>query len=217
MLNDLQIALLLQSQYNGEKVFDYENRIGEVSFAIKYYDACTVVLFEGSFNAADWFSNFQALMIDVPRIGRVEQGFYSSMPEAITDIMARLPGNKPVQIAGHSRGASHANVAASVLIDRGWAAGGIIRTTLAPARAGNSDFVKSLAGSPGTAYRNRKDEFNQDVVCCVPLHFLLEPYVDVDEWTNIDVPPAADDPWWVLGRHHIALYIAGLRALGYNP
>ena len=217
MLDDLQIAQLLAQQYDGTLVSDYAARIGEVSFAVKRYSDCTAVLFEGSFNIPDWWSNLQALMVTVPRIGRIDQGFNDDMAETIADIIPRLQPGLPTYIGGHSRGAAHTNVAAAYLIDQGWDRKSIIRTTIAPPRTGNADFAKFLQGSPGTAYRNYHNEVEQDFVVCVPIHFKLEPYVAVDPWTVIYEAPALLDPWLLLRFHHLNLYQAGIAKLFHVP
>ena len=206
MLTDYQIGQYLQAQYDGTLICDYQNRIGVVSVAVKRFLDFTLILNEGTFCLPDWASNFQASMRDVPRIGRVEQGFYENVPETVQALKSFLQPDKPLQIGGHSRGASHTNVMAAVFIDDGWDRAMIRRTAIAPARCFDAAGVEFLKGCHGTAYRNCRDVFDQDFITDVPLHFLGEPYEITDPWTTIDSPAKPDDPWLLFRRHHLSLY-----------
>lgn len=210
MLSDCEVADLLQAQYDGrQEVFDYSNTLGVVSYSIKHYPDFELLLFEGSHNVPDWFSNFQASLIRVNGFGGVEQGFYEDIPAATADIQAHLVRSKPVRIGGHSRGAAHGHIAARQLILNGYSPALITRTLFGSPRPGDLDFAVGLAGSPCHSYRNYRSFDAQDIVCDVPLHFFLERYVHPEPQIKIDVAPMADDPWLILDRHHLFLYEKG--------
>lgn len=197
----------LQLQYdNSMATFDYANRIGNVPIALKHFPDCDLVCFEGSRNLPDWYSNFKAWMIQVNGIGRVEKGFYDDTPATVADLKPRLQPGKPLVITGHSRGAGHTNVVTRELILDGYDPRMIYRVKFGEPRSGDAVYAEGFAGSPAVSLRNYGDPLDQDWVCDVPLHFMLTPYVPTEAPTMIDVPPAPDDEWGFLARHHLFLY-----------
>lgn len=205
MITDLTCATLLQSQYDGAKVFDYQDRVDNVSFAVKLLDDCSVILFEGTYNLPDWLSNFQAEMIAVKGLGGVERGFYDGLPEVLALVKPKMQRNLPVYVTGHSRGAAHANIFAVMMLNEGFNQY-LTRITFASPRCGDAEFNSRLLNISGYNYRNYHDEEHQDFVCDVPFHFNLCPYGRPEPTKLIDVPPAPNDPWLIFARHHLALY-----------
>lgn len=207
MLSDLDIANLLQAQYDGLSTFDYQNRIGAISVALKYYPDCTAVLFEGSHNIPDWFSNFEFIGIPVSGLGLIEQGFYDDMPTALETLKPYLQPDKPIHIGGHSRGAAHCNVYARMLIASGYLPSMIRRTKFGEPHSMSAKCAEGFAGSPTTSYRNYGDPLDQDFVCTVPFY----PLVASEAPTLVDAPGPPDDPWLLLKRHHLFLYTKALQ------
>ncbi len=201
-----EICDLLQNQYDDTLIADYQNRIGVVSLAVKRYPDCTLILFEGSRNIPDWYSNLKFLMVYIANFGWVEQGFYTDMPAAIDSVLPYLQQDKPVFFGAHSRGGPHANIGTRLLINKGWKRENLHRVLFAPARCFDAAGAAILQGSPGTAYRNYGSELDQDWICCVPMHVLGAPYVNTDPWTLINQPAAEGDDWLLLKRHHLFLY-----------
>ncbi len=212
MLTDLQIANLLQSQYNGDQIFDYQNKICEVTFAIKHYPDCSALLFEGTYDLDGWISNFHANLIQVPNLGGVEEGFYNGLPDVLEAIKPELLTNHPLIVCGHSRGAAQANIFAPMLKNAGFTPY-LKRVTFASPRPGNAELVAKILTIPGCNYRNYHNEEHQDFVCEVPLHFNFMPYARPQPTILLDVPPLSDDPWLIFARHHLSLYIKGLQTM----
>lgn len=207
MLSDLECANLLQSQYNGDNIFDYQIRIGVVSIAVKYSPDCTIIAFEGSYNIPDWLSNLQVSMITTP-LGRVEEGFYTDLPEVYADLKPVLK-DKPIQCIGHSRGAAHANLFGLILIKDGF--NNISRIKFGEPHSMDAETARDFAGSHGVSYWNYRDALQHDPVGSVPFYIpALAPYVPSENRTLIDVAPMPDDTWGPLARHHIYYYIQGL-------
>ena len=103
--SDPQIALLLQSQYDETpRIFDHQAVTNEVSWAVKHFDDCDVMAFEGSHNLPDWERDFQANMIHVEGLGGVHAGFYSGLPETFAAASPFFSMDKPLLVIGHSLG-----------------------------------------------------------------------------------------------------------------
>lgn len=206
MLSDLEIGNLLMQQYNAAQgVFDYQNRIENVSFGVKHYDDCSIVCCEGSYNFPDWWSNFEAEMIQVD-IGGVEKGFYTGIPDVMTLLLTMLPKDKPVYCAGHSRGSAHADLIAAYLIKADYT---VFIVVFGSPRAGDHVFATILAQGLRRAYKNRNDP-----VTCVPEPLLIPywPYIHPTAFIMVNVEPDTLDPWGLLADHHFELYLEALNA-----
>lgn len=206
MLTALQSALDCKALYDGDRIFDYAARINEVSFAIKHYPDCEEIVCEGSFNIPDWWSNFKAIMVRVPNIGGVEFGFWTGIMDTATDISNRIDKTKPVRLTGHSRGAAHARMLAVVMHGMGY---DVNLLTFESPHAGDHAFESLVDKFPNVTYRNYQAFDAQDFVCTVPFF---------DPWSGckyqsprseiiFNEPPAPNDPWFVLARHHIDLNV----------
>lgn len=203
MLSDLEVCDLLQAQYNGQSIFDFESRTGVVSVAVRRYPDCTAVLFEGSHNAVDWLSNAQFLGVPVDGLpGLIEAGFYDDMPETRDVLHPWLQPDKPVISAGHSRGAAHANIYARMLLAFTWQPSLVRRVKFGEPHSMDSVCARGFAESPAVSYRNYGSPLDQDLVCTVPFF----PLVSSEYPTLVNVPAADDDPWLALRRHHLFLY-----------
>lgn len=214
MLNDYEIALLLQKQYDKvEGVFDYSKRIGVVSVAAQRYQDHTLILCEGSYNWQDWLSNVQAAMISTP-IGRVHSGFYQDTRDALVAILPYIQTEKPVVFSGHSRGAPHANILALEYIKGGIASSMVTRVKFGEPHHFDQETLAGFQDSPQVSYWNYDDFLRHDPVGDVAYHLpLVAPYVP-EHRTIINVPPAADDQWGdAMGWHHLTPnYSTGVKA-----
>lgn len=209
MLSDLDCANLCQAQYDGASIFDVSDSICGVDFAIKTYPDCMAIAFEGSHDIPDWISNFEALMIDVPDFAGVERGFYQGLPNVLVATLPLFPKEKPVYVTGHSRGAAHAHIFAALLIKQGYK---VIVTVFGSPRPGDARLATILAPFPNRSYRNYADFDHQDFVCDVPFDIeIAAPFVHPYKQKIINMPPAPGDPWGLLARHHLFLYIAALQ------
>lgn len=212
MLSDLQIALLLQSQYDGEAIFDYQNTIEGVTFAIKLYDDCTVVLFEGSHDAPDWEHDFEAIMVypDELNGAGVHAGFWEGLPAAFDVILPYLSKDKLTVLAGHSLGAGRVNLAAGLLLGKEYDRLELVK--FASPRSNDKRLSDSIALFPLRSYWNYHNEDHHDFICDVPIAIpeILE-YDTTEPKKLIDSPPGAEDNWGVFAWHHLFLYIEGIK------
>lgn len=210
MLSDLDCANLCQAQYDSlGGIFDAVSSIAGVDFAIRSYPDCMAVVFEGSHDLPDWISNFDAVMLDVPDFAGVERGFYSGLPDVFIHVSPLLPKEKPVYVTGHSRGAAHAHIFAAMLIKQGYI---VIVTVFGSPRPGDAKLAQILSAFPNRSYRNYAGFDHQDFVCDVPFDIeIAAPYVHPYKQKIIDMPPAPNDPWGLLARHHLFLYTAALQ------
>lgn len=212
MLTDLQIAQLLQSQYNGESIFDYQDMIAGVTFAVKCYPDCNVVLFEGSHDVPDWEHDFEAAMIWPTELagGGVHEGFWLGLREAFVKIQPYLAKDKLTILCGHSLGAGRVNPAAGFLLYLGFTS--VNRVKFAPPRSNDKNLARRLSNFPVTSYWNYHDEEHHDFVCDVPLFIpIIAPYDTSEPHIMLDVAPQVDDAWGMLAYHHLFLYIEGIQ------
>lgn len=204
MLSDLQIAQILQDQYNATpNTFDFADRIDDVSFGIKRLPDCTVIAFEGTYCLPDWMSNFDTVMIHPPGIGGVSRGFYDGLPETLAALSPMLD-RPPIYCIGHSRGSAHAQIFAAMLINAGYK---VEVVTFGAPRTGDAALAAILSKSLCRWYRNYHDEEHQDLICEVPIDIPeLAPYVHPGTEIRIDIAPQPNDNWGVFARHHLFLY-----------
>jgi hypothetical protein len=210
MLVDLDLANLCQAMYDGRDTFDVDQHTSGVDWAIKSYFDCTAIVFEGSHDLPDWVSNIEFEMIQVPDFAGVEKGFYDGLPDVYAAAERYLPKDKTVYVTGHSRGAAHAQIFTAMLIKGGYRT---VTVTFGSPRPGDKDLANILIASTNRSYRNFHTFDEQDFVCDVPLCHpfgYVRPGVDL----IVDVAPSPDDPWLLLSRHHLGLYIEGVKRYG---
>lgn len=213
-LSDLDCANLCQDLYNGKSdSFDKICHTAGVDYAIKLYDDCAAVVFEGSHNIPDWLSNMETRMIHPENLKcGVEDGFYDGMEETLGASTPYLPKDLLIYVTGHSRGGAHAEIFAAQLILLGYAVKIVV---FGCPLVGDEDFCKIISGVDIHSYRNYRNVLEQDFVCTVPEHIpLIAEFQRPHGQIIIDVAPLPDDPWLLLSRHHLFLYIEGLKKLG---
>lgn len=213
MLTDYEIALLLQQQYDGfSGVFDVSAPNGTVSWALKHYDDCDVVAFEGSHDLPDWERDFKGAMIHVDGLGGVHGGFYEGLPEVLANVMPLLAKTKPIIVCGHSLGGGESQIFAGLLANAGFTEISIV--TFGCPLPGDQQLADLIALFPNRSYWNYRDFFHHDIVGSVPINLPDEPYVFPCARTLIDEPPEPLDAWGLASWHHLSpLYLNGLRKL----
>ncbi len=100
----------------------------------------TIVAFRGSQDIQNWITNFDAILIDHEKSGKVHKGFNEAIDLILEDIENNIKGlEAPLFICGHSLGGALAIVTASRLSVQPQAA-----YIYGCPRVGNGDFAKSL-------------------------------------------------------------------------
>ncbi len=213
MLSDLNICDLLQNQYDGAQgVFDYQDTIEGVTFAVKVYPDCVAVLHEGSHDEPDVEHDFEAEIIYPPELNGVgvHAGGWSGLIAAYAEILPYLPKDKLIYLCGHSLGALRVNLAACLLLHHGYTM--VERVKFAPPRSNDQALAAMINKYPVRAYENYHSVLDRDFVCAVPRRILPAFPYDVDEpRILIDVPARAGDNWLFLKRHHLFLYREGIK------
>lgn len=211
MPTDLEIALLLESQYNREQgIFDHDFSIEGDRCCIKYYPDCTVIAHEGSKDFLQWFNNAKFVMVQIPDFAGVDEGFDINIDAMTVEALPLIPKDKMVILAGHSRGAPRAFLMAARLIKQGY---NITVVALASPRPGDAALTAILSKATIRSYRNYRDFDHQDVICDVPFPFPFK-YVHPDpNPITFDIPPDPNDPTGELGRHHIQHYRAAIQEM----
>ena len=210
MLSDLDIALLLQQQYdNTPDVFDLTIDVSGVYCSVKHYPDLAVVCFRGSATPLDFWRDFQGLMINDAELGGVEQGFITGLRDIEAHLETVIPTGKPAIIAGHSLGAARAVLFAGLWIEYNQPVHSIV--TFGTPRPGSKSLQRILSGISIHSYCN-----GEDPVCKVPFDIpLLEPYCEPAPFIMLNEPPVSNDPWGPeIGWHHLSPnYINGIRKL----
>lgn len=210
MLNDYQIALLLQQQYDGVTgVFDHDFVVDGDRCSIKYFEDSTIIVDEGSHDFLNWFFNFQGMMqqltLDNITLG-VETGFNVNMTDSMAQTLPLLPKDKPVICSGHSRGAGRAWIRAARLIRMGY---DVYVVVFGSPRPGNSVLATVAANAKRmVSYCNGRDP-----VCRVPVFIpLFAEYIEPAAFVMLNEPPAPSDVWGhEAGWHHMnPNYLAGV-------
>lgn len=211
MLSDLDVANLLQAQYDGRKVFfNVWSPYGTVSWAMAKYDDCDVICFEGSHNLPDWKRDFEAEMIQVPGLGGVHEGFYIGLPDVLKSILPLTPLDKRLKICGHSLGGGESHIFTGMAVLAGYT--DVETITFGSPLPGDKQLSDLIASFPNRSYWNFRDGFNCDIVGNVPFHIpVISPYVFPRERIIIESPPAPDDNWGICAWHHLSLYVKGLQ------
>ena len=161
-------------------------------------------VFRGSVTLDDWLNNIKAWTIFVKNAAHMHAGFYEDVPWVLPQIMA-VAGADDVTFIGHSRGAGEATEAAvCVLANTGRA---IPLITWGKPRVGYGDLATIIAPLPRIAFRARSGA-KIDPITEVPFEIPgIEPYIDDTPFTDLDIAPAANDPWpGSLALHHMQGY-----------
>lgn len=207
MLTDLDICKLLQAQYDQKPdVFDATIEADGVYASVKHYDFGTLVAFRGSTTPLDFFRDFEALMIDDPELGGVEQGFMQGLRTAQAHVNTLLAPETPAIIAGHSLGAARAYLFAALRLVEGGNVGNV--TVFGSPRPGAQKVKDILASTLVHSYKNAGDPVT-DVPFSLPP---LVPYCEPREFIMLDVPPRRDDDWGIVAPHRLEYYQKGLEA-----
>lgn len=210
MLNDLQIAQLLQSQYDGENVFDKIYTINGDSFAIKKESDCLHILFEGSHCFLNWWDNFQAIMIYPAELNGagVEEGFWRNLPAFFEAVEPELSSDILISCEGHSRGAALADAFAALLVEKGYH--NIQCVTFGRPNPGDEALAQILAPYRNHSYWNYASWFGHDPVGDGPPH-LIFPFTQTSQRLVVTVIPPQGDQWGdFMGYHHLSNYVEGL-------
>ena len=162
-----------------------------------------VVIWRGSTTILDWMDDFEDVPIEVPKLGRVERGFWVGV-DAIADLIDSTLG-PDVVCAGHSLGAARALLHAARRLSKGLPVSCV--TVFGSPKPGFQGVADVLAPLTIWSYKN-----GDDPVTDVP--GLILPYVHPRQAFLIDEPPEPGDEWGLRARHHIELYQAGVRKLG---
>lgn len=212
MLNDYDIALLLQSQYDcTQGVFDHDfTNVHGDRYCIKYYHDCSVVVHEGSHDFLNWFNNARFVMQEDSILGGIDLGFDIGIEDQTKQAAPLIPKEKQVYVSGHSRAGPRAYLMAARLIKMGYE---VSIVTFASPRPGDAKFASIIqTAKEARSYRNYRDFDEQDFVCDVPFPHPFG-YIHPVQPIVIDMPPAQSDSWGVLARHHLFLYTAGVKKL----
>lgn len=190
------------------KLYDAANpeTIGGVSFSITKLENAIVLAFRGSDNIPDWMRDFDAVPVWDDQLGFVHQGFFMGVRETYTAIKPRLFG-APLYIIGHSLGGGHARDVAALCAVDGIKVKRLV--TFGSPRPGFANLARIIqkSGMEHVSYRNRNDP-----VPLVPFPLPLMDWQHPEDWTAVDVAPAATD-LEPLRDHHIELYEAGVAKL----
>lgn len=213
MLTDYEICKILQAQYDGVAgVFDVSAPYGTVSWALKHFEDCDVIFFEGSHDLPDWERDFKAAMIHVDGLGGVHGGFYEGLPEVLGNIKSLLSKEKPIKVCGHSLGGGEAHIFTGMLALDGCKA--LETVTFGSPLPGNQQLSDLIKPFPNRAYWNYRDFFHHDIVGSVPVNLPDELYVFPCPRILIDESPEPLDAWGLASWHHLSpLYLNGLRKL----
>lgn len=199
MLNDYQIALLLQQQYDAAQgVFDITLDVSGVYCSVKHFPNYSVICFRGSARILDFLRDFQGMMVPDPQLGGVDQGFVIGLRDVKAHMDNIILGNKPVVITGHSLGAARALQFAGLWSLAGRPVTSIV--TFGAPRAGGAKLKNILALIPIRSYRN-----GSDPVCKVPFVIpIIDPYCESRDFIVLNEPPVKGDEWGPeIGWHHL--------------
>lgn len=216
MLSDLDIALQLQKQYDCvQGVFDRSGVVQNVTFAVKHFDDCDIIAFEGSHDLPDWERDFHADMVHIDGLGGVHSGFYAGLPAVLQAILPYISTEKPSIICGHSLGGGESHIFTGLLALAGFTK--LETVTFGSPLPGDQQLSDLLAPFPNRSYWNYHNGFEHDLVGSVPIWLPNEQYVFPRERPKFWSAPTADNPWGqghYLAPHNLKdCYIPGMKGL----
>lgn len=169
-----------------------------------------LVVFRGSVTTEDWIRDFLAVPHEItthPQLGDVHAGFMLGMEEAFAHLQPLLRQN--VYITGHSLGAARATIFAGLMVASGKMPVG--RVVFGEPRSGCAQLARLVRKVViNFSFRNTYAG-HHDLITDVPTDPPFEHAIVLDD---LDVIPAANDPWGIFRLHHIALYGQGLGVNG---
>ena len=147
---------------------------------------------EGTASPLQWAEDFDAVMVDVPRLGSVSQGFEVGLEEAWGEI-ASIIGNSPWVSCGHSRGAAQA----TLMTGHGVCAGHppLYRVVFGEPPSCDQEAAKIIGSVPSYSFCNEWAG-DMDPIVLVPAYIPpLFPYARVEKLTKLHAAPSPGNPW----------------------
>ena len=218
IISDLQIAKLIESQYNNQAQFVFQND----NLGVKKFPGYSVICNEGTHDAPDVIEDFEADMIyPFPSLktSGVHAGFYRGQPQAIQQILPMISKTEPLVLCGHSKGAGVVNPQAGILLCAGFDLRKIIRVKFGSPNSNNDALEDALRASPCRSYWNYRYNlpFFRDPVGVVPIECsrIGFPYSTSEQKIQVTKRPSLLDSWGPsIGWHHLSLYSAAMEAQG---
>jgi hypothetical protein len=184
-----------------------------VFWAVKKFTDCIAIVFRGSTTVGDWIHDFLAAPV-LTELGWVHGGFYLGTDKMWSELRTMLTPGVPVAVAGHSLGASHANICCGHMIKAG-----IIpakRVVVGEPKPGMQDFCGKLKVIPSSLSFVNGSGHRHDLVTDVP--FSIPPALPFTRPTPL-IPVTAMPTGNVWERdvdpfawHHVQLYQAAVAA-----
>ncbi len=206
-LSDLNSAQRCWDSYWAPQFFDRIFRgeaDDEVWLGIKFNTDCVSLTFRGSTDAADWFRDFEAQMVDDPILGGVHFGFLQGLRPLLDTIRPMLATDKRIVVEGHSLGAGRAHLMAALLQREAFI---VERVLFGSPRPGGTKLATILNQHPCRSFRNRRDP-----VCAVPFDIpLFDEYRHPEPQIHLDQAPPPDDSWGPMADHHMPLYLEAVK------
>lgn len=191
MLTDLEAALQVQLQYDGQIVIEHVAGI-DYSIITTDPDAIDVIL-EGSKNLPDYERDFSAIMVYIPRLGWVHGGFWEGLNQAVEAVIPLLDDHKLIRIKGHSLGAAEASLVTCILGMKGFK--NLDCVTWGCPLFGDAQVVAFFNQFHNRTYWNYKNPFEHDIVGSVPLSLPAAPYVAPPNRIKNWSAPTSSNPW----------------------
>lgn len=193
-----------------------------VDWRVRRKDGLLYWDFEGTKDLKGWLSNFQALArkhVEHALLGPLHPGFDCGMDQVVDAFIPHREGKQePIIIAGHSRGAAHATLAAALLSMRGVAPAAVL--CWGCPRPGMQKLRSILSGTPGVkrSFQNKAPGAPMDPVTSVPAWLWpFEQYVDPLPLIRVEGDPGNAKRWGLLDpefhSHHIEGYAAALKGM----
>lgn len=176
-MNDLELALNLQAQYDGKIPAKLLNGVSYSILNIE--DGIVDLLFEGSHDIEDAKRDLDAFMGNCP-FGRVHWGAWEGLQSVIDAELDNLPSTVKIRCSGHSLGSMRAALAKRELYRRGYT--DLEAIGFESPHYGDAQAVAYSGNDNERGYQNYKDLFVNDIFTMIPPHLLLEPYIP---WANL--------------------------------
>ncbi|QBB70139.1 lipase family protein [Pseudolysobacter antarcticus] len=136
-----------------------------------------IAVVRGTEKIVEWIENLDAVLVDGPLVGKVEQGFYSiyeSMQYLSTKVTAAqgiasaLPDGSTITVVGHSLGAAIGTYLMEDLARIGNGKFTVFGSLFASPRPGDADYAKAVDTLVGTA-NYMVYNYSRDIVPHIPL------------------------------------------------